>query len=158
MLFQVYHPNTGTYVHHSKHYGHALRVEGFRKALRQFLHNGSELRTELRDLIIQRLKQLTEQISQLDSFRFYSSSLLIMYDGYKSYKSRSDSTGEGITSDSLRADNCSEENSLNIEVRMIDFSHSTFRGFLDDCTIHKGPDDGYLLGLKNLIEIFSDVG
>ena len=80
-----------------------------------------------------------------------------MYDGQVPYKSRSDSTGEESTSDSLSADESSSENSLNIEVRMIDFAHSTYSGFQDDCTIHKGPDDGYLFGLKNLIELFSDV-
>ena len=156
-MLQVYNPTTGTYVHQNREYGRDLSVEGFKEALTQFLHNGSELRTELIGPIIQRLKQLKEQISKQDSFRFYAASLLIVYDGQVMYKSRSDSTGVENTSESLSADDCSEENSLNIEVRMVDFPKSTYNGFMDDSIIHTGPDDGFLLGLTNLIELFSDL-
>lgn len=39
-----------------------------------------------------------------------------------------------------------------ILLKMIDFAHSTFNGFLDD-KIYNGADDGYLLGIDSLIEI-----
>ena len=44
-----------------------------------------------------------------------------------------------------------------VDVRMIDFAHTTHRGCPDDLVKYTGPDDGYLLGLRTLISAFSDV-
>lgn len=43
-----------------------------------------------------------------------------------------------------------------IKIKMIDFAHSTFKGFLND-QIYEGVDDGYLLGINSLIEIVESV-
>lgn len=40
-----------------------------------------------------------------------------------------------------------------VDVRMIDFAHSTFKGFRGDTAVHDGPDRGYVLGLESLIQI-----
>ena len=41
-----------------------------------------------------------------------------------------------------------------VDVRMIDFAHTTFSGYLGlDERVHWGPDNGYLLGLENLTDI-----
>ena len=40
-----------------------------------------------------------------------------------------------------------------ITVKMIDFAHSTFDGFMDDPVVHIGPDHGYLKGLTTLIRL-----
>ena len=48
-------------------------------------------------------------------------------------------------------DNC-------VDVRMIDFAHTTFSGYLGlDETVHWGPDNGYLLGLNSLTNILSEL-
>jgi len=41
-----------------------------------------------------------------------------------------------------------------VDVRMIDFAHTTHKGFCRDDKLHQGPDKGYLFGLDNLIEAF----
>lgn len=38
-------------------------------------------------------------------------------------------------------------------MKMIDFAHSTFEGFMDDKIVHKGPDLGYIKGLDTLISV-----
>ena len=66
---------------HNKYYGRSLSESGFRDELRLFLHNGVRLRTELLTAIIEMLEQLCLVIQTHHSYRFFSSSLLIMYDG-----------------------------------------------------------------------------
>lgn len=47
-----------------------------------------------------------------------------------------------------------------VDVRMIDFAHTTFSGHLVDNEVgmgHRGPDNGYLLGLDSLAGILSEL-
>ncbi|XP_041357349.1 inositol hexakisphosphate kinase 1-like [Gigantopelta aegis] len=163
---QVYQPKTGTYITHDKYYGRSLNTEGFQQALYQFLHNGFELRSSLIEPIIQRLVKLSHIIQQQDTFRFYSSSLLILYDG--AYRTADHHAGEAsansrphtvhddevATGDKDKENgDCMDKTEDKLDVRMIDFSHATFDGF-DDDLIHTGPHSGYLFGLDNLIRMF----
>ena len=89
---------------------------------------------------------------------FFFSSLLIVYEGKDKQSSkiqRLDSVN--ITSeDDYVSENESDEDSIEVDdvtMKMIDFAHSTFEGFLDDPITHSGPDSGYLKGLDTLIRI-----
>lgn len=44
-----------------------------------------------------------------------------------------------------------------VDVRMIDFAHSTFKGFRGDTAVHDGPDQGYVFGLESLIQILESL-
>lgn len=44
-----------------------------------------------------------------------------------------------------------------VEVRMIDFAHSTFKGFRGDTAVHDGPDQGYVFGLESLVQILESL-
>ena len=44
-----------------------------------------------------------------------------------------------------------------VDVRMIDFAHTTFSGYLGDDLVHWGPDNGYLLGLDSLTVILNEI-
>ena len=81
LLFQVFRMVTGKYTYHNKYYGRRLSADGVKQTLRQFLHNGHWLRVELVRPIIDRLRRLLAMLSKQNTFRFYSSSLLIMYEG-----------------------------------------------------------------------------
>jgi inositol-hexakisphosphate kinase len=59
--------------------------------------------------------------------------------------------------DDLELDEASNAECTAVDVRMIDFAHSTHSGFQNDTTVHTGPDQGYLFGLKNLIDVFTDM-
>lgn len=78
---QKYNAATDEYLFRDKYYGRQLDKEGFFGTLSEFLHNGTELRSDLLPDLVGMLKQLRETISRQNSYRLYSSSLLIIYDG-----------------------------------------------------------------------------
>lgn len=78
---QVYQLNTGHYLCRNKYYGRGLSIEGFRQALYQYMHNGKGLRQDLFEPILNKLRSLKAVLERQASYRFYSSSLLIIYEG-----------------------------------------------------------------------------
>ena len=121
--------STNRYLCRNKYYGRSLNDDGLRQSLSQFFHNGISLRTEIFLPLLDQLNRLLEIINRLDSFRFFTSSLLIIYDGLEPY---------------------------DIDVRVIDFAHATHHDIMSDCP-HIGPDEGFIFGLKNLIEIIEEL-
>jgi len=108
-----------------------LSIDEFRLSLIQFIDNGHQKRLDVLPEIIQRLESLYIIINSLLKYRFYSGSLLIVYDG--SFQSN------------------------HIDVRMIDFAN-TIRGTNDESSNnHSGPDKGYLCGLERLIGFFREI-
>lgn len=152
----------GNFICRNKYYGRGLTADGFNEAIYQFFHNGSELKTDILVPIIQRLEQLHAIIEKQEAFRFYSSSLLIMYEGNDTNDTLPEEDDDQPPSASTvrESDNKSHHVTSKssadplVEVKMIDFAHSTHRGFEDDSTIHNGPDQGYLFGLEHLINLF----
>lgn len=142
---------TEQYIYFSKYDGRALNAEGFKASLAQFLHNGQRLRSELIAPILLKLRELKKVVETLITFRFYSSSLLIMYDGIDASRG----SGDGARNTGVAA----EEHSLGstVDVKMVDFAHSTFHGFIREDEDHMGPDTGYLRGLSTLIELFQEL-
>ncbi|XP_056095956.1 inositol hexakisphosphate kinase 1 isoform X1 [Rhinichthys klamathensis goyatoka] len=145
---QVYQMDTGHYLCRNKYYGRGLSTEGFRHALFQFMHNGTQLRKDLLEPILSKLCSLKSVLERQASYRFYSSSLLIIYEG-KDPECADPSEESQASQDKPRA--------LSVDVRMIDFAHSTFKGFRDDQTVHDGPDRGYVLGLESLVNILQQI-
>ena len=108
-----------------------LNIEEFRSSLVQYLDNGHTKRFDVIPEIIERLESLHVILTSLSKYRFYSGSLLIVYDG-------------------------SLHSNL-IDVRMIDFAN-TIRGTIDDSSnTHTGPDKGYLCGLERLIGFLKEI-
>jgi len=128
---QVYQPCSEEYFTVNKLEGRKFKDEDFVKALKRFIYNGSHHRVELLGPYIERLEKLLYNIEKADCFRFYCSSLLLMYDGDTSMKSP------------------------HVEVRMIDFAHCVLKH--DELNTHKGPDKGYIKGLQNTIDIFKNI-
>uniref|UniRef100_A0A3P9M483 Kinase n=1 Tax=Oryzias latipes TaxID=8090 RepID=A0A3P9M483_ORYLA len=164
---QVYQPSTGHYLCRNKYYGRGLSSDGFRQALYQYLHNGRCLRRDLFQPILSKLRRLKAVLEKQASYRFYSSSLLIIYEGkvrpgktdYHSvtpptplpHTHPDSSTPPGVVSPPPHC-----QLPL-VDLRMIDFAHSTFKGFRGDTAVHDGPDRGYILGLESLIEILESL-
>ena len=240
---QVYQETTGAYKSLDKYFGRTLTDDTFCDVLREFLHNGREMRSELLAPIVARLNALLNCLKDLSSFRFYASSLLIIYDGLcpnsecserntggeqnsmgsaervssgnrGERENQSEQTLQGSPSHQIKvksensmvvpsecvsqemlsgklemtpvtsrhfssststltdgatrcniATSCQSSSngnavseSLNlVDVRMIDFAHTTHSGFHEDEVVHEGPDCDYMWGLQNLIDLFSQL-
>ncbi|XP_007527506.1 inositol hexakisphosphate kinase 3 [Erinaceus europaeus] len=150
---QVYQVDKKHFLCKDKYYGRKLSVEGFRQALYQFLHNGTHLRTELLGPIQRQLQALLSVIRSQSSYRFYSSSLLIVYDG----QDLPESTSGGPHQDLQSARGSSSDNLAKVDIRMIDFAHTTYKGSWNEHTTHDGPDPGFIFGLENLIQILQNI-
>ncbi|XP_064823127.1 inositol hexakisphosphate kinase 1-like [Oncorhynchus masou masou] len=225
---QVYQMDTGHYLCRNKYYGRSLSIEGFRHALHQYLHNGASLRKDLFEPMLCKLRSLKAVLEKQTTYRFYSSSLLIIYEGKEpelahvwqkaprlvpqpaaempSEKEEvvlvNPGVGMGVHGPGLllglqtvqrpteeplqlpqallppphcpptppqpqqppsdphgppRPPPRPSSPGISVDVRMIDFAHSTFKGFRDDQTVHDGPDRGYVFGLESLIKILEGI-
>ncbi|XP_077554054.1 inositol hexakisphosphate kinase 1-like isoform X2 [Haemaphysalis longicornis] len=170
---QVY--QSGSFVCRDKYYGRRLDDRGLRHCLQQFFYDGYQLRTDLVALVTQRMLALRRAIERQNSFRFYSSSLLVIYEGRggssrdKSQRRRRHHSGAtaGASPESDDEDDDSDDDDdersraspppPRVDVRMIDFAHTTHEGYEGDTTRHRGPDAGYLLGLDNLVRLLGEV-
>lgn len=119
-----------------KYYGRTLTPATFRDTLEEYLNNGQGCQIQHIPVIIRKLRRLARIVKTLENYRFYASSLLMIYDG-------------------------DANSSRKIDVRIIDFANCVtaddvlFRK--KDFTYpprNKGPDNGYLLGLKTLVLCF----
>lgn len=196
----------------SKYHGRRLTLQDFKEALFQFFHSGRRLRRELLSPVLHRLRELQAALEEAsDSYRFYSSSLLIIYDGAPprrrtcrhtddglseeeeeeeevedeeveaepemeegeeeeevgegagalgfphSPSTSSDGSSSGGSSGATLSVSRSEPCSPVVDVRMIDFAHTTCRHYQGDSVVHEGLDSGYFFGLQNLITIISEL-
>jgi hypothetical protein len=89
-----------------KYFGRSLDEPGLESALHSFFHNGRRLRTRVIEQVLMRLRQLRSSIECQTSFRFYSTSLLIAYEGCE------DCECVDLTSSARRSASSSSLNSL----------------------------------------------
>ena len=160
----------------NKYDGGTLSADKLVKTLTDFLYNGVEHNVKLMLQLVEKLKQLREIIKRLDSFRLFSSSLLIMYDGgvsvvngteqlnghtqsiHNSFQSEDDHDSLNATPDPLNAtpDPLDTTPGPLIDIRMIDFGNATNSCFTTDLVKYDGPDEGYILGLSNIINVYEE--
>ncbi|XP_078702764.1 inositol hexakisphosphate kinase 1-like isoform X2 [Branchiostoma floridae x Branchiostoma belcheri] len=145
---QVYKAETGHFLCRNKYYGRKLTEDGFKHTLQQFLDNGQAIQHLVAPKIIAQLEELKSILEKHQTYRFYSSSLLIIYEGNNCWGG-----GHRVENGDL----CSNHSGSSVAVKMIDFAHSTYKGFRGDRTVHQGPDKGYIFGLENLLRVFHEI-
>lgn len=192
---QVYQSDVGQLMFMNKYHGRKLTLAGFKEALYQFFHDGCRLRRELLSPVLRRLREMQAALEACESYRFYSSSLLIIYDGDpprtpsrprhrggedgdedepsdeeeeeeeegafgfpRSSSAGGNTGGSSNGSGSGRSSHSpGESSSPAVDVRMIDFAHTTCRHYGEDSVVHEGQDSGFIFGLQNLITIISQL-
>lgn len=163
LCVQVYQAGTGQLMFMNKYHGRKLSVQGFKEALYQFFHNGKYLRRELFESVIKKLTELKSVLEKQESYRFYSSSLLIIYDGKERQEVAVDSDPEDLedlseeSSDESAGAYAYKPSTSTVDVRMIDFAHTTCKYYGEDSVVHEGQDTGYVFGLQNLIDIIKEI-
>ncbi|CAD5210010.1 unnamed protein product [Bursaphelenchus xylophilus] len=125
---QLYDRRTKSFVYVNKYEGRRMDRIQFISALSVYFRTAGFQRSKQ---FLERLLALSKVMSSSEGFRFFSSSLLIAFDGNPS-------------------------SSSDVVVSMIDFAHSTFPGFLED-KVYEGVDEGYLLGINSLCTILCDI-
>ncbi|CAO1346946.1 unnamed protein product [Diamesa hyperborea] len=78
---QKYCVQTQQFTKRDKYWGRELNEVGFKAALYDFFHNGFRLRTKIIEKVLNRLERLNSVIEKQSSYRFYSCSLLLVYEG-----------------------------------------------------------------------------
>jgi len=127
----VFQPASTTYRQFDKYSGRQLTTETIQASVSQFFSNGNCFRDKALSALILKLKDLYRAVeSEQKNYRFYSTSLLLIYEGDLNSK---------------------DIDTSRIDVRMIDFAH-TF-GFEEGVE----QDDGYLFGLKNFIQLLENI-
>ncbi|KAI7851310.1 hypothetical protein BDC45DRAFT_572113 [Circinella umbellata] len=137
---QVYRARTGKCQSQDKYVGRELDTDGFRDTLYSFLFDGARLLVEYIPDLINKLWELERVIKTMHGYRFFGSSLLIIYDG--------------------------ADTTIPVDLRVIDFAHCvTQQEYLQNYSNmtyppeHSidQPDHGYLKGLHTLMHMLQTI-
>lgn len=150
---QVWNVKEQSYLFEDKYYGRDLKAgHEFQAALTRFLYDGlsyTSVSTHVA-ILLEKISKLEDIIRDLPGYRFYASSLLMLYDGSVKGSPESAKTGRTASGDTHRK----AKSSINIKI--VDFANCvTAEDELPEsvpCPPHDpdGIDKGYLRGLRSL--------
>ena len=150
---QVWNVKEQSYSFESKYYGRELKAgHEFQAALSRFLYDGLSYTAVSRHIgtLLERIAKLENLIQGLPGFRFYSSSLLVIYDGGAIQKLDAGNVSRPLTEEQDKKIQSS------IHIKIIDFANCVTAEYeLPDtvpCPPHDpdGIDKGYVRGLRSL--------
>lgn len=78
---QMYDARTEQFEFQDKYYGRDVKAEDFTAVLERFFHNGYQVLIHHVPVMVDKLHQLARHVYKLKGYRFYASSLLLIYDG-----------------------------------------------------------------------------
>jgi len=133
--FQRYSQTDGAFQKVDKYIGRKADEEKFHQLLETFFTVRGQLQVGVIRSLLSQCKRLRKVISDLNCVRFYSSSLLVIYEG----------SGD------------EEEETEQPRLRLIDFANVSHPGLGDGGKLHEGPDSGLLLGLDNFLSILKQI-
>lgn len=154
---KVYNVTTQSYAYRDKYFGRRVKPHEVMEALEMFFHNGNSVQADMIPMILQEVYGLIKVVQKCSTHRFFSASLLLIYEG------------------DVRMDR-------RVTVKLIDFAHTTstaeivqgateggpsvegdssakakqagspLRGFP-----FEGPDTGLLRGLHSIAEVLEQI-
>lgn len=157
---QVWNARTKSYLFEDKYFGRSLKAgREFQDALTRFLYDGVSHASVSRHIpvIVKKLKKLEQMIGGLPGYRFYASSLLMLYDGFsESEASEGDGFEPGLDAAPTghREDRYSTKST--IDLKIVDFANCVTAEHQSRDTVPCPPhdptgiDQGYLRGLRSL--------
>lgn len=150
---QVWNAKEQEYLFQNKYFGRDLKAgHEFQAALTRFLYNGLSYTSVSRHIgaLLERIAKLENLIRGLPGFRFYASSLLVIYDGGAIQKVEVEHDSKALTKEQEKKVQSS------IFIKIVDFANCvTAEDELSEtvpCPPHDpdGVDRGYLRGLRSL--------
>lgn len=150
---QVWNVKEQSYLFEDKYFGRDLKAgHEFQAALTRFLYDGLSYTSVSTHsaVLLEKISKLEEIIRDLPGYRFYSSSLLMLYDGGTKGTPESAKTVRSASGDSPKKSKSS------IDIKIVDFANCvTAEDELPEsvpCPPHEpdGIDKGYLRGLRSL--------
>ncbi|KAK2865150.1 hypothetical protein FQN49_003864 [Arthroderma sp. PD_2] len=160
---QVWNVTKREYLFEDKYFGRDLSSgREFQDALTRFLYDGSSYTSVIGKIpiILDKLSQLESMIVRLPGYRFYASSLLILYDGDSSSQSSKDTQPQTIFETHSHS---SLPNPSNLTLKIVDFANCVTGedGIPPSsrCPPHNPSDidRGYLRGLRTLRMYFQRI-
>jgi hypothetical protein len=168
---QIWNVKTQSYVFEDKYYGRDLKAgKEFQDALKRFFWDGTGHKAALKQIpiILEKISALERMIRELPGYRFYASSLLMLYDRGEGEQKETQPLLNGLSSSSNEDDtlispkssaptsNPVAKHTSEIKLKIVDFANCvTAEDSLADtvpCPPHdpEGVDRGYLRGLRSL--------
>ena len=165
---QIWNQKTCSYIFEDKYSGRDIKAgKGFQEALRRFFFDGREYSAATRHIpeILEKLSSLEDIIRKLPGYRFYASSLLMLYDrggdpaaeSHRKRTSRGTASGQpGKRSAFDTVDRSPDNKSQGIKLKIVDFANCVTLEDVLSLHVHCPPNDpqgvdrGYLRGLRSL--------
>lgn len=157
---QVWNVEKQSYLFEDKYFGRDLKAgRDFQDALKRFLYDGVSYASVSRHIpvVLEKIAKLEKMIRELPGYRFYASSLLMLYDGESSKDEPESRKPDQINPSTDDGKNCADYSSKStIDLKIVDFANCvTAEDELPDtvqCPPHDpdGVDQGYLRGLRSL--------
>lgn len=137
--------------------GRHLTIKGFKDAIKTFLYNGKRFRLDVIEPYLKQLGELLTVMESQSSYRFYNSSLLLIYEGEDCSKIDK-STGHCLNDEdpSMTVSSGAQNSRANVGVRMIDFAHVHYNNQTANSELLHVADEGYLFGLRSVIRILKE--
>lgn len=156
---QVWNVKKQSYLFEDKYFGRDLKAgRDFQDALKRFLYDGVSYASVSKHIpvVLEKIAKLEKMIRGLPGYRFYASSLLMLYDGESRDEPESRKT-DPISSSTNHGKNHDDYSSKStIDLKIVDFANCvTAEDELPNtvlCPPHDpdGVDKGYLRGLRSL--------
>eukprot|EP00027_Filamoeba_sp_ATCC50430_P004612 CAMPEP_0168556132 /NCGR_PEP_ID=MMETSP0413-20121227/8713_1 /TAXON_ID=136452 /ORGANISM="Filamoeba nolandi, Strain NC-AS-23-1" /LENGTH=470 /DNA_ID=CAMNT_0008587045 /DNA_START=8 /DNA_END=1416 /DNA_ORIENTATION=- len=137
---KVYQVTNGEYLQYTKSWGRKVTDDGIEDALLKFFSNGQNVRMDAIDVFLYQLKIFQRLMESQSNYRFYSSSLLFVYDG------KPEPATDVVSKVTLGAHIDLPVLHQQYMLKMIDFAH------VFPIPQQQGKDDGYIFGINNLVK------